>query len=96
MIFPEAPDSTFSHDPITLPRRSVISSLGLAGLGLLASATSSSAFSFQKKSPTGPKVLVPTQAHDAPRERIDLTELPADWTRAQGALLPEYTRYLWS
>jgi hypothetical protein len=96
MIFPEAPDPKFSHAPMTLPRRSVISHLGLAGLGLLASATSSSAFSFQKKSPSGPKVLVPTQTNNTSRERIDLTELPADWTRAQGALLPEYTRYLWS
>jgi hypothetical protein len=96
MIFPEAPDAAQSHKPISLPRRSVISSLGLAGLGLLASSATSHAFLSQKKSSSGPKVLVPTQAQGAPRERIDLTDLPADWTRAQGALLPDYTRYLWS
>jgi hypothetical protein len=98
MIFSETYNTTPSNEISPIDRRSVIGSLGLAGLGLLASSTAASAVSFQKKNPNAPKVSVPTQqaAGAAPRERIDLTGLNADWTRSQGALLPDYTRYIWS
>jgi hypothetical protein len=96
MIFPEAPDAAQNDEMLLLPRRSMISCLGLAGFGLLATSATSNALTFQKKS--APKVVVPTRTQPpaAQRERIDLTDLPAEWTRAQGARLPEYTRYLWS
>lgn len=96
MIFNEAPDAAQPDQPTSLARRKVIGSLGLAGLGLLATSTSSEAFTFQKKQNGGPKIIVPTQSQGQQPERIDLTDLPADWTRAQGKLLPDYARYLWA
>ncbi|RYD35066.1 MAG: hypothetical protein EOP85_19330, partial [Verrucomicrobiaceae bacterium] len=70
-------------------RRKVISGLGLGGLGLLLSSTSAGAFTSQKSS-NGPKVNVQTQARQAsatprPTQRIDLSDLSAEWTRSQGA-----------
>jgi hypothetical protein len=97
MIFPEAPDATQPDQPTSLPRRKVIGSLGLAGLGWLATSTSSNAFTFQRSQDGGPKIVVPTQSRSGPDsqpEKIDLSDLPADWTRAQGPLLPAYARYL--
>lgn len=89
---------TNPENSLPVGRRSAIGSLGLTGLGLLASSTLASASSVQKKSSGSPKVNVPTQqaTGSAPRERIDLTSLNSDWTRTQGALLPDYTRYLWN
>ena len=75
-------------------RRRVVSGLGLTGLGLLASSVSANAFT----SSAAPKVNVQTQSRTAPAQqsqRIDLSELPADWARSQGSLLPDYARYLW-
>lgn len=75
-------------------RRRVISGLGLAGLGLVASSASASG----STSGAAPKVNVQTQSRTAPAaqaQRIDLSDLPADWARAQGSLLPDYARYLW-
>jgi hypothetical protein len=77
-------------------RRQVIGGLGLAGLGMLLSSTTASAFTSQK---SGPKVAVQTQSRPiaaAPAgQRIDLSDLPPDWARQQGKVLPEYARYLW-
>jgi hypothetical protein len=101
MIFFDETNSAFSNEILVsspIARRRVMGSFGLAGLGLLSTSTLASASSFQRKNNGSPKVTVPTQqaAAAAPRERIDLTNLNADWTRSQGALLPEYTRYIWS
>ncbi len=64
----------------------------MAGLGLLVSSNAASAFT------GGPKVSVQTGSNGAAAsgERIDLRDLPPDWARLQGSLLPEYARYLWS
>lgn len=94
MIFPQVP---VPIEPETMNRRRVIGGLGLASLGALASTSSAGAFSLFNNDT--PKVVIPTQGKDAapaPSQRIDLTELPADWARNQGSLLTEYTRYLWS
>lgn len=98
MIFPDAPDANTLEDVTLLDRRRVIGGLGLAGLGLIVSSTTASAFTSQKSSIGTPKVSVQTQA-PAParnRARIDLSGLPAEWSRNQGALLPDYAKYLWS
>lgn len=94
MIFPAAPDANSHFEEIPIGRRRVIGSLGLAGLGMLISSTSASAF-------TGgaPKVTTPIQTRSSsspPTERIDLTALNPDWARHQGSLLPDYAHYLWN
>ncbi|MES2439107.1 MAG: D-Ala-D-Ala carboxypeptidase family metallohydrolase [Verrucomicrobiota bacterium] len=96
MTFPDAQDANLPSDDILIDRRRMMSGLGLAGLGLLASSASASAFT----AGASPKVTVSTQTRStpipAPSQRIDLTDLPTDWARQQGSFLPEYTRYLWS
>jgi Peptidase M15 len=95
MTFPAASDANSRFEEAPIDRRRVIGGLGLAGLGLLASSASASAFT----SGAAPKVTAPTQARSqaSPQnQRIDLTDLNPDWARSQGSLLPEYTRYLWN
>lgn len=99
MIFPDSSEETDPVEVVLTDRRRVITGLGLGGLGLLLSSTSAAAFTSQK-SAAGPKVNVQTQsrpvsASPKPAQRIDLSDLPPDWARHQGSLLPEYTRYLW-
>ncbi len=95
MIFPAASAVNSCFEEVPIDRRSVIGGLGLAGLGLLVSSTSASAFT----AAAAPKVTAPSQARSQASlqaERIDLTALNPDWARNQGSLLPEYTRYLWN
>jgi hypothetical protein len=98
MIYPQALDTPFSSDAsatVILNRRRVIGGLGLTGLGLLGSSSLAGAFTsgqtptvnVQTKSKTGNANAV---------QPIDLSDLPVEWARQQGAILPEYTRYLWS
>ncbi len=94
MTFPEAPDRNSRFQEATIDRRRVIGGLGLAGLGLIASSTSASAFT----SSATPKVVATSQGRSlatSQNQRIDLTDLNPEWARKQGSLLPEYTRYLW-
>jgi hypothetical protein len=96
MSFPKAPATADFSNAQPMDRRRVIGGLGLAGLGLLASSSSASAFT----SSAAPKVNVQTRSStgssNLQSQRIDLTDLPPDWARNQGSLLPEYTRYLWN
>jgi hypothetical protein len=95
MTFPEAQDAFSPSDDILLDRRRMMSGLGLAGLGLLASSATAGAFT----SGAGPQVTVPSQKGGTPMlqtQRIDLTDLPPDWARAQGPVLREYVGYLWN
>ncbi len=95
MIFPTASDANSRFEESPIHRRRVLGGLGLAGLGLLVSATSASAAT----SAAAPKVTAPTQARsqtNSQTQRIDLTALNPDWVRNQGTLLPDYTRYLWN
>ncbi len=92
------PNTTPSSEETTIERRRVLGGLGLAGLGLLASSASANAFTSLKSAASTPKVTVATQAREIvhpENERINLTDLPADWARNQGSLLTEYTGYLW-
>jgi hypothetical protein len=94
MPFPDEPIST-PVESLTTDRRGVLGTLGLTGLGLIATSTSSAASIFQKKNP---QVMVQTSARNAPAAggRIDLTGLNPNWAHSQGRILPEYTRYLTS
>lgn len=93
MIFPNAPEHEAASpmEGQALNRRRVIGSLGLVGLGWMASTNRASAFS-------APTVTVPTRGFTSVRPQdqpIDLTALPADWARNQGNLMTEYAQYLW-
>ena len=95
MRFHEANNAALSSENSVLDRRRILGGLGLASLGLLASSASASAFT----SGAAPKVTVRTQPQTVASvrtQRIDLSELPSDWARAQGSALSDYARYLWS
>jgi hypothetical protein len=70
--------SRFSSD-LPVSRRSVLGTLGLAGLALAASASPAKAF-FIRSTPA----------------TVDLADLPPEWVKSQGAMLPEYVKYLGS
>ncbi|NJM38206.1 MAG: DUF882 domain-containing protein [Akkermansiaceae bacterium] len=87
-------DTTLSQEITQLDRRRVISGLGLASLGLIASSGSASAFLTRGG---GPKVNVVTKSTSnfgKANPQIDLSELPSEWTQSQGNLLTEYVRYI--
>ena len=93
MTFLPALGANITSDAISMDRRRLMSGLGLTGLGMLACSSSAGAFTSG-----GPSVVVPSQSYsrsDFQSQRIDLTDLPPDWARAQGSLLREYTGYLW-
>lgn len=96
MIFPENPNQPL--ESITMDRRQLLTGLGLAGLGMLAASNSAGAATLKKPGGVPPVVSVQTQARATVRpdatSRIDLSGVPEDWARAQGSLLPEYSRYL--
>jgi hypothetical protein len=84
--------------PLTT-RRGALGTLSLASIGLAATSTQASAFLFQKKD-TPPVVAVRTGS-SAPARRTgnaiqaaSFNGIPSEWASLQGALLPEYTRYL--
>lgn len=82
------------HHP--LDRRKAIGSLGVLGLGLIASAAPAHAFSFGRKTAERPNVTVNTKQPKQAKvcNRIDLSGLPAEWAYQQGPALKEYTRYI--
>lgn len=74
-------------------RRKVIGSLGLAGLGMLASSSTASAFT----AAASPKVTVQTRVQNTAQavgQLLNFSDLPAEWLQRERNLLPEYTRYL--
>jgi Peptidase M15 len=82
-----------THPAPTVQRRKVIGSLGLAGLGLLVSSSSASAFT----SGAAPKVTVNTQTRVGSirtQQTLNFSDLPEEWVHREAALLPEYSRYL--
>ena len=95
MLSQNEPTSTTLPESLPTDRRGVIGTLGLAGLGLVASSICAKA----ADSYAAPRVSVQTSSRTAPSPiatpgRIDLTQLPPEWAHNQGSLLPEYTRYL--
>ncbi|MEO8616406.1 MAG: D-Ala-D-Ala carboxypeptidase family metallohydrolase [Luteolibacter sp.] len=98
MFFPNEPATTATLESVATDRRRVIGSLGLAGLGLLASSISGQAKTYVVRESSRPKVNVQTSSQPLPRlvGAADLTQLPPEWAHNQGSVLPEYTRYLTS
>ncbi len=70
-------------------RRQLLGTFSLAGLGLLATSASASAF-------RAPAVLPKVTVHSALQSQrgLDYSDLPADWVRLQGSNLTAYGRYL--
>lgn len=97
MFFPET-SATKIQPPVT-SRRGAIGTLGLAGLGLVASSTPASAFLFRKDD-TPPIVSVKTGSSAPARKTGNAIQaasfegLPAEWATAQGSLIVDYNRYL--
>lgn len=78
-----------------IPRRSVLSALGLTGFGLLATSATASAFT-AKKSAEVPKVSVPTSASRPNTQAIrfaPVTGIPEEWS-ARNSSADSYLRYL--
>lgn len=97
MTFPEDPTTNPLFETGTMDRRRVMGGLGMAGLGLLATSTRSSAAPFQGNMSGGPKVSVQTQSRPTVRNesaQMNFSDLPSDWAGKQGSFLPEYSRYL--
>lgn len=97
MFFPESP-SKENALPLT-NRRGALGTLGLAGIGLVASSTPASAFLFRKDD--APPVVSVKTGSSAPARKTgnDLQAasfegLPGEWATAQGSLLVDYNRYL--
>lgn len=80
-------------------RRSVLGTLGLAGLGLVASSVGASAANPGKSTATGPKVTVPTSSGTTRLPALSFSEvpgLPEEWAAANGSMASAYLRYLYS
>ena len=75
----------------------MIGTLGLAGLGILASSATASAASPGKGSASVPKITVPTSSGAVSRPAVRfaaLPDLPEEWSVNNAALLSDYLRYL--
>lgn len=97
MILPEDPQTTSLLESGSLDRRRVISGLGMAGLGMLATSTHAGGAPFQKSRSSSPSVDVHTQLRGTVRQKstqVNYKDLPSPWVQKQGWLLPEYNRYL--
>lgn len=95
MIFPDdSHTQKLSHQPLT-QRRGVLGTIGLTGIGLLATSAGASAFTSRKPIAT-PKVSVPTSSGNSrtPAMRFaPLPDLPEEWA-AHNPSSTEYLRYL--
>ena len=96
MTFPDEAHGPDALDPQLFERRKVLGSLGLAGLGVLASSASAGAFTFKKSGDPIPKVSVPTSySGGTTAARVaSMPDLPDEWARSQGGISSEYLRYL--
>lgn len=96
MIFPDEAHNQSPPPLQMIPRRNVIGTLGLAGLGFLASSATSSAFTSKNANRT-PKVSVPTasgRSGGTPAMRYaPLAGLPEEWS-ANNRAAGDYLRYL--
>ena len=96
MIYPDASQALESAETQLIPRRGVLGTLGLAGLGVLASSATAGAVTSQKRA-SAPNVSVPTSAGSGSQpadQTAVLADLPEEWLQRHGALVPAYLRYL--
>lgn len=93
MRFPELFETTEATEGQLIDRRGVLGTLGLAGLGVLASTAVSSAASPGK----APKVSVPVSSGASAATAVrynTIPDLPEEWAVRNGAAAAAYLRYL--
>lgn len=91
MRFPELFETTESQ---LIDRRGVLGTLGLAGLGVLATSAVSNAAPADK---AGPKVSVPVSSGGSAATAVrynSVPDLPEEWAARNGAAAAAYLRYL--
>ncbi len=91
------PDENPTTDAPLMDRRRLLGTLGMAGLGMLATSASASAATTRARSQATPNVSIPTGYRVVAQSYIaapGLPDLPAEWLETYGAQLPEYLRYL--
>ncbi|MFT3990213.1 MAG: D-Ala-D-Ala carboxypeptidase family metallohydrolase [Luteolibacter sp.] len=95
----QEPNQMPEVNALPVGRRKVMGMMGLAGLGLVASASNADAFVFGGSS--APKVTVASSSGSqrsfgigTSSGGVDLSDLPPEWLQSQGAAVPEYARYL--
>jgi len=98
-IISEEPSQILDAQGVPIARRNVLGMIGMAGLGLVASSASVSAFTFgQPKvtvgSSTPATITTPTQSAPISSGVVDVSGLPQEWLIKQGPLVQEYARYL--
>jgi hypothetical protein len=96
MIFPDEAHTPAHQDLPSIDRRGLLGTLGLTGLGLLATSATSSAFTGK----ASPKVTVQTSStstniRPAAMRFSPLSDLPAEWS-ANNRAATDYLRYLTS
>ncbi|MCX6868226.1 MAG: D-Ala-D-Ala carboxypeptidase family metallohydrolase, partial [Verrucomicrobia bacterium] len=96
-ISPDSNQASESFDSQAIHRRGVLGTLGLAGLGVLASSITATAYPSRRNDGSGPQVSVPTSSPDSfssPVASSALPDLPEEWAERQGHLASDYLRYL--
>jgi hypothetical protein len=89
-----APEAFETH---AIHRRKVLGTLGLTGLGVLASSLPAPALTAPKNNGPTPQVSVPTSSPGGSlpvAEAASLPDLPEEWAERQGHLATDYLRYL--
>lgn len=102
MLFPDEANATDIIQSQLTCRRGVLGTLGLAGLGVLASATPAEAFTSLKKGNAIPKVSVPTSSRNSSNQAVAFTPAPAtvpgvlpeEWAARHSSTANDYLRYL--
>ncbi len=101
MPFPDESAALAALESQSIRRRGVLSTLGLAGLGVIASATPAEAFTAKKKGAEIPKVSVPTSSGSAANRVVPFTpaaatpaDLPEEWAIRNASMANDYFRYL--
>ncbi len=97
MIFPNESPLSEMLESQSVARRKVLGTLGLTGLGLLASSAASRAASPGQITSSAPKISVPTSSGNTSHQALPfspLSDLPEPWASQNGALAAEYLRYL--
>lgn len=80
-----------------IPRRKVLGTIGLTGLGALASAIPATAYTARSNDGSTPQVAVPTSSQGGSlpvAQAASLPDLPEEWAERQGHLATDYLRYL--
>lgn len=97
MIFSQEPIPFKSNGIPQYDRRGLLGTLGLAGLGVLASSASTSAATRSKSSSSAPKVSVPTTSESLRQpiiQSVSRPDLPEEWIANNGPLVNDYYNYL--